>query len=283
MEENIKKISRNQRKSDLKKESNSDLYLARHLTIDFYDCDTDVLLDCKTLEESLIISAKAIWATIVNSNFHMFEPQGVSWVVVLSESHFTIHTWPEHGYAAVDMFTCWDMKFEKWIDFLTKIFKSRRVELVTDLQRWLATQFENKKISNSIIIKEEKNNWEKEFTKNNAWWIACSVDVYNCNPNTIRDSESIKRYVKELCELIEMKRFWDTEVVHFWEDEKVAGYSMTQLIETSLISGHFANKTNASYIDIFSCKYYNPSVVANFTTHFFGWKNFKLNINMRDE
>jgi len=80
-----------------------------------------------------------------------------------------------------------------------------------------------------------------------------------------------------------MKTFWDTNIVHFGEDEKVAWFSMTQLIETSLISGHFANKTNVAYIDIFSCKYYNPSIVANFTIDFFKWEYYKLNVNFRDD
>ena len=80
-----------------------------------------------------------------------------------------------------------------------------------------------------------------------------------------------------------MKRFGDTQVVDFWEDDRIAWFSMTQLIETSLISGHFANKTNVAYLDIFSCKYYDPSVMAKFTLRFFKWKFYKLNVNLRDE
>jgi hypothetical protein len=57
--------------------------------------------------------------------------------------------------------------------------------------------------------------------------------------------------------------------VHFGEG-RVAGYSMVQLIETSLISGHFANDTNSAYLDIFSCKGYDPAVVEEFSKAFFG-------------
>lgn len=101
------------------------------------------------------------------------------------------------------------------------------------------------------------------------WGLLTSLDLYRCNPEIIRDSEKIKRYVVELCNLISMKRFGECQVVHFGQDERVAGYSMIQLIETSLISGHFANQTNAAYIDIFSCKPYDPEVVAGFTKGFF--------------
>jgi len=104
------------------------------------------------------------------------------------------------------------------------------------------------------------------------WGLLTSVDVYNCDPKLIRSADEIKRYVKELCDLIEMKRFGETTVVFFGEDEKVQGYSMTQLIETSLISGHFADASNTAYIDIFSCKAYDPDTVADFTCSFFEGK-----------
>jgi S-adenosylmethionine/arginine decarboxylase-like enzyme len=74
-------------------------------------------------------------------------------------------------------------------------------------------------------------NLSKEFYNNSkVWGLLTSVDLYSCNSKTIRDAEAIKKYVSELCLLIEMKRFGDTKVVHFGEDEKVAGYSMVQLI-----------------------------------------------------
>ncbi|MBU0482435.1 MAG: S-adenosylmethionine decarboxylase [Proteobacteria bacterium] len=114
-----------------------------------------------------------------------------------------------------------------------------------------------------------------------AWGIASAIDIYNCNAETIRDAEEIKRFVVELCDLIEMKRFGDTLVVHFGEDEKVAGYSMVQLIETSLISGHFANLTNAVYLDVFSCKPYHPEVVQGFAQEFFGGTHSNLNVSLR--
>lgn len=122
---------------------------------------------------------------------------------------------------------------------------------------------------------------KNEFEKNNYWGLSSSVDLYDCDPETIRSAEKIKEYVIELCKLIDMKRFGECTVVNFGEDEKVAGYSMTQLIETSLISGHFANKTNAAYLDIFSCKYYEPSVVEEFSRKFFGAKSSTLKYTMR--
>ncbi len=102
-----------------------------------------------------------------------------------------------------------------------------------------------------------------------VWGLAAAIDIYGCNPELIRDAEAIKKFVVELCDLIEMKRFGETQVVHFGEDERVAGYSMVQLIETSLISAHFANQSNAVYLDVFSCKPYNPELVRRFALKYF--------------
>jgi S-adenosylmethionine/arginine decarboxylase-like enzyme len=120
-----------------------------------------------------------------------------------------------------------------------------------------------------------------EAIETNAWGIASSIDIYHCNPETIRSADKIKQFVLELCDLIEMKRFQDAIVVNFGEDERVAGFSMVQLIETSLISGHFANLTNAAYIDVFSCKPYDPDVVVEFARTFFGGKKVITHVNLR--
>lgn len=114
-----------------------------------------------------------------------------------------------------------------------------------------------------------------------CWGISTIVDVKNCDPEIIRNKELIQEYVVQLCHLIEMKRFGDCQVVHFGEDEKVAGFSMVQLIETSLISGHFANATNTAYIDIFSCKAYDPTLVAAFTKKYFKGSEVRVVSNDR--
>jgi S-adenosylmethionine/arginine decarboxylase-like enzyme len=114
-----------------------------------------------------------------------------------------------------------------------------------------------------------------------VWGIASSIDIYGCNPDKIRDADYIRLFVKDLCALIEMKRFGETQVVHFGEDEKVAGFSMVQLIETSLISAHFANLTNTTYLDVFSCKAYDPEVVKNFAQGYFEGSDTTLNVTYR--
>ncbi len=134
--------------------------------------------------------------------------------------------------------------------------------------------------STALMSRHDFRDFNK-FDIDNAWGLACSFDIYDCNPDTIRDADAIKRFVAELCDLIGMKRFGDCTVVNFGEDERVAGFSMTQLIETSLISAHFANASNTTYLDVFSCKPYDPTVVEKFATEFFGGLRCLTNVNLR--
>jgi S-adenosylmethionine/arginine decarboxylase-like enzyme len=121
------------------------------------------------------------------------------------------------------------------------------------------------------------------FFRNKYWGILLSIDLYNCAPDIIKDAGQIKVYVRELCKyVINMKPYGETQVVHFGVSDDVCGYSMTQLIETSLISGHFANKTNNAYIDIFSCKYFCPDKTSEFTQNFFNAKRIKTSVLLRE-
>ncbi|MBU2025374.1 S-adenosylmethionine decarboxylase [Patescibacteria group bacterium] len=126
-----------------------------------------------------------------------------------------------------------------------------------------------------------KNVTKQEYEKKNPWGMLTSVDLYHCDPKIMRSAKEIKRYARELCRLIDMKRFGPTQCVNFGENPRVSGYSMTQLIETSLISGHFANQSNAIYLDIFSCKYYDPQKAAEFSKDFFKAKKFNFTVTLR--
>lgn len=82
--------------------------LGRQILVEFYDCNSDRINDVSYIESVLLEATRKSGATIISHNFHKFSPHGVSGVVVIAESHVTIHSWPEYGYAAVDIFTCGD-------------------------------------------------------------------------------------------------------------------------------------------------------------------------------
>ncbi len=109
--------------------------LGRHLLIELYGCDVAMLDDIAGIEEHMRTAARKANSTVVNSTFHRFNPYGVSGVVVIAESHLSIHTWPEYGYAAVDIFTCGD-SVDPWkaFEYLKDVMKCER-ESVLELQR----------------------------------------------------------------------------------------------------------------------------------------------------
>lgn len=103
--------------------------LGRHILVEFYNCNEDIMRDPVLVEKFMNEAARRADATIVNSLFHHFNPYGVSGAVIISESHLAIHTWPEYGYAAVDVFTCGD-KINPWVafDYLETVFEADRSE-----------------------------------------------------------------------------------------------------------------------------------------------------------
>lgn len=80
--------------------------LGQQILVEFYGCDRQILNDREEIEKIMCAAALAAGATIVTQTFHAFSPHGISGAVIIAESHLAIHTWPEYGYAAVDLFTC---------------------------------------------------------------------------------------------------------------------------------------------------------------------------------
>lgn len=91
---------------------------ARHLLVELSGCDPALLDDVGALTRLLRAAAEAAGARVVAEVFHPFAPHGVTGVVLIEESHFSIHTWPETGYAAVDFYTCGDARPERAIELL---------------------------------------------------------------------------------------------------------------------------------------------------------------------
>jgi len=102
--------------------------LGRQILVEYYDCLSEKINDVEFIESALIEATKASGATIISHNFHKFSPYGVSGVVVIAESHVSIHTWPEYNYAAVDIFTCGD-SIDPWIiqERLKEAFQSKNI------------------------------------------------------------------------------------------------------------------------------------------------------------
>jgi len=102
--------------------------LGRQILVEYYDCDSDKINDVEFIESSFLAATKASGATIISHNFHKFSPHGVSGMVVIAESHVSIHSWPEYNYAAVDIFTCGET-IDPWViqEYLKEAFESKNI------------------------------------------------------------------------------------------------------------------------------------------------------------
>lgn len=109
--------------------------LGRHVLAEVYGCSFDMLNDRAKVESIMVNAALEAGAEVREVAFHKFSPQGVSGVVVISESHLAIHTWPERGYAAIDVFTCGD-RVNPWdaCNYLTEHFKAGHMS-ATEIKR----------------------------------------------------------------------------------------------------------------------------------------------------
>jgi len=104
--------------------------LGRHILVEYYNCDPEILKDPIRIEKEMNQAAIEAKATIVESNFHHFNPWGVSGAVIVAESHLTIHTWPEYGFASADFFTCGDIDPWKSFEYLEQVLKAEISESV---------------------------------------------------------------------------------------------------------------------------------------------------------
>lgn len=104
--------------------------LGRHYLIDFSNCEASVLTSVKEIECIMKTASDVGRLNVVQHCFHQFKPYGVSGVMVLAESHFTIHTWSEHSFASVDLYLCdGTIEVQSIIDCLSKLFETDQYEI----------------------------------------------------------------------------------------------------------------------------------------------------------
>lgn len=111
--------------------------LGRHVLAEVYGCRFEVLNDIDKVQDIMVNAALEAGAEVREMVFHKFSPQGVSGVVVISESHLAIHTWPELGYAAVDVFTCGE-RVNPWdaCNYVATMFEAKSID-ATEVKRGL--------------------------------------------------------------------------------------------------------------------------------------------------
>ncbi|OGT68970.1 MAG: S-adenosylmethionine decarboxylase proenzyme [Gammaproteobacteria bacterium RIFCSPHIGHO2_12_FULL_45_9] len=132
----------------------------RHFLLEYWGCHAGTLDQLDVVEASMKKAALAAGATIVQSTFHRFAPQGVSGVVVVQESHLSIHTWPEYGYAAVDCFTCGDTAQEEAHAVLRAALQASRAEILI-VNRGLSQQAHSMQVESHVIETTQQTTWQE--------------------------------------------------------------------------------------------------------------------------
>jgi S-adenosylmethionine decarboxylase len=123
--------------------------LGTHLLIELRECNPKILRNLEKVRNAMISAAKKAKATIIDTSFREFSPFGISGIVVIAESHFTIHTWPEYSYAAVDIFTCGDtIRPEVAASCLIEKFECKNPSIV-EMKRGILSH-ENEKLPHKV-------------------------------------------------------------------------------------------------------------------------------------
>lgn len=129
---------------------------------------------------------------------------------------------------------------------------------------------------NQPVAETTKTDHETEY-----WGVSTAIDMYDCDLALMQNADAIREFVKTLCDRIKMRRYGETQVVFFGDEPRVQGFSMTQLIETSLISAHFADASRAIYLDVFSCAPYDAQDTAKFAAEYFKASRYNVNVTHR--
>lgn len=163
--------------------------LGRHIIAELYQCDLEKIDDVSFVEQSMLDAAEKAGATVINSTFHHFSPYGVSGVIVIQESHFSIHCWPEYGYASIDIYTCGDT-VDPWIayEYLKTELKASHGSTM-ELNRGQSNLISNvnninptspaKQKGNPTKLKSTKNIWFTERNENIALSLKHSERLFN--------------------------------------------------------------------------------------------------------
>lgn len=259
-----------------------DYALGRQMTIEYYDCDPSILADTKLMEALFLEAARNSGATIISSNFHGFEPQGVSGVVIIAESHFTVHAWPEHDYAAVDIFTCGEtINFQVAVDSLKRLLKSEHTIVSSVMNRGIVN---NNGIERFVPICEDLNNrytlsWERRYNSTNATALMVSIDVYNLFGGKFFDTAEIGKFARVF---IKDSEIFTENAVFFVEKREEDQVILLDVADSmNSLSGKFFLSDKVAYLDVFSCKYFEPRIAGELAINNLGGTNYRMQVAIR--
>lgn len=223
--------------------------------MDFHRCQSSLLADVARVREVMLASARDSGATIIDSHFHEFSPQGISGVVVITESHFAVHTWPEYGFAAVDIFTCGkSIDFDRAIAVLEEGFQASVVSMGHPVERGTMpspTPHTADGPTSSVT------SWREKFEREQAGNLFAMIDVEGCAPRP--SVEAVRAFLSSARELLGITS--DAEPsIQGTDDGPFIVFTLAGA--NAVVSGRIANATRYAYISVMSSAFFEPSVIA---------------------
>jgi S-adenosylmethionine decarboxylase len=255
--------------------------LGRQMTVEFYDCDPQILADAAVMEKIFLNSARGSGATVITSQFHQFTPQGVSGVVVISESHFAVHAWPEHEYAAVDLFTCGEgVDFDKAIEIISSGLGCREWIVSSLVNRGIVG---NNGVERLVPVVEQQGcpsfqlSWKSRFEETRARAISCAVDICNCRNFDFNDKDAPEKFVSEFLSISGLEKGGEFTLRAAAGEEK----DFVQLLSKGCLSGSFVPENKSVYLDIFVKEFIDPRKAAESAVELLGGAYYRMQPQVR--
>lgn len=255
--------------------------LGRQLTVEYCDCNPDRLTRTSQVEAALLKAAKDSNATIISSSFHQFSPQGVSGVVIIAESHFTIHAWPEHAYAAVDIFTCGhSIDLDLAVASMKASFESGRVEISSDLNRGVFNGHAGTPLKGGGLPISWKQAHEKVRPDGFHASLDIRSDIKGGTPG--QGLPEIRDLVQGLFSRMDTPPKGECLLDVTEEGGRPVNCRFTQFARSAQVSGVVDINRSKVFLDILSTDYFDPRDIAEWAVSFLGADHYKLNVSFRD-
>ncbi|MPM77136.1 S-adenosylmethionine decarboxylase proenzyme [bioreactor metagenome] len=259
-----------------------DLALGRHLTAEYYDCDAAILADTNRMRDIFTEAALVSGASVLESSFHAFYPQGVSGIVVISESHFAVHAWPEHDYAAVDIFTCGDrIDFQLAMDFLRRELKSAPAVVSHAMSRGrVGADGTLVHETGSRAIPEGVTSWHQRYQCADAWGMQATICIHDCPPELF-SCDTMNTLTEGLAERLNSGPEGICRCIAFHDPVKGDGLRMGRMLRDGTITGCAIINRRNFYCDIATSCFFDPREMAEYLMETLRGSYYRLQVALR--
>ena len=254
------------------------------MTVEYCGCDPRTISDPDKVEAAFLNAAQYSGAHVLNWSFHRFEPQGVSGFVIISESHFSIHAWPEHDYAAVDIFTCGgSISHDKAVMRLKELLGAREAIVSSDMCR--GTVFKGVGRcpgfgSNGAQTRDCVASWETLFKRSGAYAMLCAIDVRNVDKSFFSDVDTLESFMVEMERMVAPSASHDPKLT-VDSFEGATCHVISGHWEGHSVTGRFDSRSAGAYLELFSRSYFEPRECGEHAVDALRAGGFRLHLALR--